>query len=274
MRIGLAGLVAAVVLGLATGIASAQDGSLTYNVTIENLTEGQPFTPPVILTHTDGIEVFEVGETASDELKEIAENGNNDPLVTLAGGSADVLDSTVGDAPIMPGGSATFSVGAPANSHLSAVFMLICTNDGFSGVDSLALPASGSTSVDASAYDAGTEQNTEDFADMVPPCQELVGVSSDDEGTGMSDPALAEGGVVAMHPGITGGTDLTVTDHGWTDPVARITVSVEETALPVAGTALPTSNGVSMGLIVLGVLGAALVVLGGGIGLMRRRTAR
>ena len=78
---------------------------------------------------------------------------------------------------------------------LSAAFMLICTNDGFSGVDSLMLPASGSTTVETNAYDAGSEQNTEDFADIVPPCQGLIGVESDDEGTGVSNPALAEGGV-------------------------------------------------------------------------------
>ena len=31
--------------------------------------------------------------------------------------------------------------------------------------------------LDVNAYDAGTEMNTEDFADMVPPCQGLIGVS-------------------------------------------------------------------------------------------------
>ena len=44
--------------------------------------------------------------------------------------------------------------------------------------------------------------NTEDFADIVPPCQGLIGVGSDDEGTGMSNPDLAEGGVIAHHTGI------------------------------------------------------------------------
>jgi len=100
--------------------------------------------------------------------------------------------------------------------------MLICTNDGFTGIDSLAV--TGGTTVTTNAYDAGTEMNTEDFADMVPPCQPLSGVSSSDAGTGMSNPALAEDGVVAMHPGVTGGNDLTAS-HMWTDPVARVTIS-------------------------------------------------
>ena len=56
--------------------------------------------------------------------------------------------------------------------------MLICTNDGFTGVDGLRLPgAVGQTVVaNTAAYDAGTEANTEDFGDIVPPCQAVIGV--------------------------------------------------------------------------------------------------
>ena len=54
--------------------------------------------------------------------------------------------------------------------------------------------------VRARAYDAGTETNTEDFAHLVPPCQPLVGISSDDEGVGASDPALAEGALSSRTP--------------------------------------------------------------------------
>ena len=104
--------------------------------------------------------------------------------------------------------------------------MLICTNDGFTGVDTLRLPkkVGDTASAYTSAYDAGTEINTEDFADIVPPCQGLVGVSSDDAGTGMSNPALAENGVITMHPNVQGGNDLLTGVHGWADPVAMIEV--------------------------------------------------
>jgi hypothetical protein len=43
-------------------------------------------------------------------------------------------------------------------------------------------------------------------ADIVPPCRALMGVSSGEPGTGKSDPALAEGGVIHHHPGIEGGS--------------------------------------------------------------------
>ena len=81
------------------------------------------------------------------------------------------------------------------------------------------------------AYDAGTEINTEDFADIVPPCQGLIGIASDDAGTGMSNPDLAEGGLVAHHSGVQGGRDLTAT-HMWEGSVASVTVSPGGTISP------------------------------------------
>jgi len=262
------------------GSASAQE--TTYTVTIENLTEGQPFTPPVIAAHTADMRIFETGSAASDELAQLAENGNNDPLAGVLSGSSAVAAYVSGDAPVMPGETAALSISAPAGMYLSAAFMLICTNDGFSGVDSLMLPASGSTPVDTNAYDAGSEMNTEDFADIVPPCQGLIGVESDDEGTGMSNPDLAEGGVITMHAGVQGGDDLTVADHGFSNPVARITVTAGDsmmddgldamdTSLPSAGTG-PIDSGNSLTWIYfVAIAGAALVVAGGAAQLARGR---
>ena len=103
------------------------------------------------------------------------------------------------------------------------VAMLICTNDGFTGIDSIRLPAQ-STTVYARGYETRTEQNTEDFADIVPPCQGLIGVSSEDPGTGQSNPALAEDGVVIPHVGIIGDDDLQRAVHDWSDPVAKIVI--------------------------------------------------
>lgn len=269
-------LAAAIALVAVTG-SSAQGSDTSYTVTVENLTDNQPLTPPVVIAHASGFDAVTVGEAASSQLQQVAENGNNDPLVQLAEGSADVMAVTTGTAPIMPGESATLEISAPAGSLLSAVMMLICTNDGFTGVDSMELPASGSQSVETDAYDAGTEMNTEDFADMVPPCQELSGVSSDDEGTGESNADLAEGGVVAAHAGIQGGTDLTVADHGWTDPVAQITVAAEEaadttTTLPDSGGAPPSDGSTSWAL--YAAIAAAVAMLAGGATLMAARRQR
>jgi hypothetical protein len=229
--------VATVFLATASVAVAVADAPLaTYEVTISDLTGGQPLTPPVVATHRAATDMFTVGQPASFALKEIAENGNLAPMVALLESDKHVVGSAAAAAPLVPAGlpgsamfgdSVTLTVTASEGAKfLSFASMLICTNDGFTGVDSLRLPkAVGDTvTVRSAGYDAGTERNTEDFADIVPPCQALVGVSSGEPGTGTSNPALAEGGVIHHHPGIAGGADLVSAVHGWTDPAAEITV--------------------------------------------------
>jgi Spondin_N len=220
----------------------------SYDVTITDLTGdpntggGQPLTPPVLATHTGKNAIFTVGQPASVGVREIAENGNLDPL--LAQLEADpfnqISEVVHGDVPLVPAmnpGSAnpaavTIPIDGSNNARrLSWVSMLICTNDGLTGVNSLRLPgAVGETTTKTTAgYDAHTERNTEDYADIVPPCQGLIGPISPigEMGTTFSNPMLAEGGVISHHDGIDAGgvgEDLTQSRHGWTDPVARIVV--------------------------------------------------
>jgi Spondin_N len=203
----------------------------TYEVTITNLTnQGQPFTPPVVATHHKKVQVFQVGAAASIGVKEIAENGNLPPLVDALTANLDVSSVMIAASnppPLMGNQSVTIQIQAePRAKHLSMVAMLLCTNDGFTGVDAMRLPQHIGESITAYAdgYDAGTEINTEDFADIVPPCPMLSGVPSSDPGTGTSNPALAENGVIQHHPNIQGGNDLQPEVHGWAAPVARITV--------------------------------------------------
>ena len=231
-------LVLLALLTIGVSHAEASDDRATYRVTITNLTTGQPLTPPVVATHRKPFHIFQVGQVASFELKEIAENGNNAPLLAALGHDKHVSDvKQAGMGPLVPantpGGatfpaSVTFTITAERGAkYLSFAAMLVCTNDGFTGVDSVRLPQEDGerVTVRTAGYDAGTERNTEDFADIVPPCQALIGVSSGESGTGMSNPALAEHGVIRHHPGIQGGSDLVPAIHGWTDPVAKIVIT-------------------------------------------------
>ena len=218
-----------------SGIAAAGDrkGDATYEVTTENLTSmGQWFTPPIIATHRPSTGMFTVGEPASFEVKEIAENGNLGPMQDALAADKhvdDVVTAVSGSPPpLAPGNSVTVEIsGDRGRKYLSFVSMLICTNDGFTGVDTLRLPKKVHETVEmyTNAYDAGTEINTEDFADIVPPCQGLVGVTSEDDGTGMSNPDLAEDGVVHPHAGVEGGDDLQPAVHDWDDPVGHVTIT-------------------------------------------------
>ncbi|MFV1989559.1 MAG: spondin domain-containing protein, partial [Acidimicrobiales bacterium] len=60
---------------------SDDDRVRTYEVTITNLTEGQPFTPPLVAVTDKRVRLFKVGRAASPEIREIAENGNLAPML-------------------------------------------------------------------------------------------------------------------------------------------------------------------------------------------------
>jgi hypothetical protein len=237
MRRSLVALATAVMIAaLLPTVASAGAPVATYEVTITNLTSGQPLTPPVIGVHRASADVFTVGDIASAEVVAVAENGNTGPLVAALGDDTHVASFAAAGAPLVPDdtpGASMFDdsvtlvvTGERGANYLSWVSMLICTNDGFTGIDSVRLPKRVGESVELTTqgYDAGSEINTEDFADIVPPCQGLIGVSSTDAGTGTSNPALAEGGAISHHDGVVGGDDLLPDVHGWAGVVAHVEI--------------------------------------------------
>ena len=237
-RAAILALVAALSLPVLAQVPASAGTGRVYRVTIVNRTDGQPMSPPVMALHRGGFSLFEVGSRASVGIKEIAENGNNGPLLdALASNPRVAKVKQAGAGPLVPDGTpgaamfddrVTFKISAPRWARFASfATMLVCTNDGFTGASRFALPEEVGQRVvlRTNGYDAGTEINTEDFADLVPPCQELIGVSSGEPGTGMSDPALAEGGVITHHPGIAGIADLVPEIHGWTDPVAAIRIT-------------------------------------------------
>jgi hypothetical protein len=62
------------------------------------------------------------------------------------------------------------------------------------GLDGVAQPIRAGEKVTflTTGFDSGTAMNTEDFADIVPPCQTLIGASSGEPGTGTSRPSGGE----------------------------------------------------------------------------------
>lgn len=87
---------------------------------------------------------------ASSGIQQVAETGNSSPLLTALGMDKHVFDIADGTHPLVPAGSpgaSTFpdSVTLTKTSgmgakYLSFASMLICTNDGFTGLDNLRLP--------------------------------------------------------------------------------------------------------------------------------------
>lgn len=203
--------------------AQAQPGK-TYRVTITNLTEAQPITPPVVVTHRAGIRLFVPGEPAPPPLVPLAEDGDFAPLVEVLEGIPQVHQVKVAsDAPIPPGGSATVEIETRGRAvYLSAVGMLATTNDAFFGLDSHLLQGGHWRSMlEVPAWDAGSEEDNE-LCEFIPgpPC----------ESPGVRATEGAEG-FVHISSGIDGVGDLPAGVWSWNNPVARI----EVTRLPGAG---------------------------------------
>lgn len=183
-----------------TTAGASQRSDRTYRVTITNDTEAQYFTPANLATH--GRErLFGWGREASPGIQAVAENGQV-PVLQQEWADRGLDSFVIGNAPIPPGESATFEI-TTNDRRYSVVTMIICTNDGFGGVNSRRLPARmGETVTDViRSADAGTEINTQLDADFVP--APFCGDPS--VGTGMSNPDLAENGVIRGHRGIIRG---------------------------------------------------------------------
>ena len=215
----------AVMFGLASTVALAQT---TYEVTIHNLTRGQLITPPLVVVHDSSTSLFSVGQPASMELATLAEEGNPVPLMEAAMAMEGVHDVGValgpGDPPVIPPGqSASVMVESTHGyRHVSVVGMLATTNDSFfavSGVQgplprSLFYVTTSSKTLNAPAYDAGSEANSES-CDYIPgpPC-----------GSHVHDDAEAEG-FIHISNGIQGVGDVSAADSDWRNPVARVTIT-------------------------------------------------
>jgi peptidoglycan hydrolase-like protein with peptidoglycan-binding domain len=74
----------------------------TYRVTIDNLTAGQPFSPGILVTHSNKVRVFETGTAASAEVRQIAEDGNPGPAETALSSHAEVFRASTSRPQPMP----------------------------------------------------------------------------------------------------------------------------------------------------------------------------
>jgi hypothetical protein len=220
---------AALTLDAAATTADSHGSSTrTYRVTVANLTTGQPLSPGVFVTHTRRASLFSERTEASEGIRAIAEDG--DPSIAAAAlmGARGVHSVVTTGAPVgIVGGTAfpsslSFEIESGGDARfLSLSLMLICTNDGFAGLDAVRLPGGfhDEAVYYAEGYDSGTERNDEIAGSIVPPCFGIGPVKGVIGGAGHTD----QNGVVRHHRGIKGIADLT-SAHDWDGPVARITV--------------------------------------------------
>ncbi len=203
----------------ATANADHHSSNQVFEVTITNITKGQVFSPPVLVTHTSDVALFAVGEPAIDELALVAEDGAGGPLADLVSTLPQVADAQATMAPIPPGASAIYQVNSRKGFNvLSIVSMMVNTNDALVAIDSQRLPrwSSDSRTYYALGYDAGSEGNNED-------CRFIPGPACPSGSGNMRSTDDAEG-YVHIHNGVHGIADLAADAYDWRTPVAKIDI--------------------------------------------------
>ena len=269
-------------------IALAQRGSrprrqIDLGVTVENLTAGQPLTPPLVVVHDREVDPFEFKRPAElNGIDDLSEGGVRDALANTLIREPGVLGvhSIVTGAPILPGKSFTADISALPGSAITVLAMFACTNDAYiqaTAPFSARVDVVTTASAIASVLDSGAENNDETTGTV--PC------------LGGEPAALSDGpgeNQLAMHEGIMGVGDLDPVVHGWTDdatvkislhragnasevvvlPTPVPTEPVEE--LPDSGGAAPSGAFVWL----IGVLGVMAIAAGLGMLAARRFNQR
>lgn len=222
-------IAAVALLSIASSFALADRNryQFTYEVTITNITRGQTFTPQLVVTHSKNIALFEVGDLATKELAILAEGGNTQPLTDVLSS----LGKDVGEAKTIPGllgPGETISTTITANPYkqpvISMAAMLIPTNDTFVAMNSVKLPFRGKRVRHLKAYDAGTEFNDQN-------CANIPGPRCGGQGSS-PEPSDSDEGYIYISNGFhdLGSADefgneiLGPAVYDWRNPVAKITV--------------------------------------------------
>jgi hypothetical protein len=195
---------------------------IKIKVTITNITRGQVFSPPIAIAHDRHFSLFTLGETASPGLALLAEEGM--PVDLISELNPDKSDYAVADGPIMPGDSESIDLYISKHSRsklISVAGMLVGTNDAFFAVRDIWFYGKYKKVVDAAAYDAGSEINSED-------CQDIPGPPCDN---GFNEhPVDGAEGYVHIHAGIHGfnpegdASSLNPAMSDWNNPVAKIRI--------------------------------------------------
>ena len=225
---------------LAASLAAAPAANaVDFDVEITNLSNAIYFTPFLVAAHPAGNNLFVAGQPASASLQAMAEGGSLDGLVT----EVTTLGATIVENPagglLAPATSVSYSMNTDgtSNDRLSAVAMLLPTNDAFAGLNAMEIPTEpGSYTYDVAAYDAGTEANDEMLTGGGMPG--APGMPADPGGlAGMNGTGAAGADAnsnVHIHRGSLGDTDaaggtsdLDSRVHRWLNPVVRVTITVK-----------------------------------------------
>lgn len=209
-------------------------------VEITNLTNAIYFTPLLVAKHGRNSDLYELSEPASAHLQAMAEGGDTSGLIAdLEIEGNEYVNNPAGGL-LAPGATAVaeFDSYRGNKRFLSIVGMMLPTNDGFVGLDSVRIPKrKGTYTYYLHAYDAGTEANDEIINGGGAP--NTPGVPAD-PGMNAGSGAIATAGpdhnqTVHLHRGnigdndpFGGNSDLDARVHTWQGPVAKVVIHVAD----------------------------------------------
>ena len=215
--------------------------AVLFRINVTNL-GGQPLSPMFFSASNSSFDIFQVGGTATNGIKRIAEGGNTAPQIQLAAdaGSAVAAYGRVGNAPITTGGGYSILFDTDETHGIfSFAAMLGHTNDGWIGESAssanLQLFTNGNANkldwivTGRKAWDAGTEKNTQSSADLG-----FLGGSGNPAEDAADGPNF---GKIRTHGGVIDGLNQSAQMETWhlDSQIAHITVEpVPEPASMVA----------------------------------------
>lgn len=194
-----------------------------YRISITNMTNAQPLSPPVAMLHDSSFSFWSIGMSASDALETMAEGGDGSALLSLQSDNPQHADSAL----LVPGATTEFTLNRSNSEHslLSIAGMFVRTNDGFSGVNGVqigTLETGDSTVFLTHVYDAGTEMNTEAVGT-------IPGVDSGEGFNASRDDVTS---IVTLHSGVVSSDDgLSTSVLSEADRFDNPALKIEVTAL-------------------------------------------
>lgn len=223
----------AIVSSLATAPVMAQN----LDIKITNLTNAIYFTPLLVTVHDKNNHLFMEGSPASSSLQAMAEGGDISGLSTdIQATGGNVIENPAAGL-LAPGSNTHFTLMSnDSNTRLSLTAMMLPTNDGFVGIDSIMIPSDkGTYTYYLNGYDAGTEANDELISGGGAPG--VAGIPADPgghAGTGGSGVAMADSNnMIHIHRGNlgdsdanAGSSDLDSSVHRWLNPIAELVITI------------------------------------------------
>lgn len=196
----------------------------SFEVTVTNLTANQPMSPLALIGHDNGIKLWQIGESASVALEQLAESGSSSEFETMSG-----VDAIVRGAGLLsPGMSETLTLTLEEDKvdALSLLTMLVNTNDAFSGINSTdieSLENGASKTFRLMAYDAGTEANSEAKGSIPGPADGGEGFNAARDDV---DRVHVHPGVISQDDGLT--DSVLQASHKFDNPVLKVMVKRTE----------------------------------------------